>query len=152
MSGHAGRNERGMFRVYRCRSCRHVGYDRVESEEDTTHCPLCGAAVEDDPSVVYVATLSEAEDLMRQMVLTSRSVHTARAAFPRNLGVKRRVENIIRDLIALNRGRPVSLSVVLQECSYAGIAPERAVRFMAALEAEGRIRNDGLVVEVTEEW
>ena len=141
------REDRGMFRVYRCPSCHYVGYDRIESDDVPSECVICGMRLSDSPDMIYVPTLTAAEDAMRELVMRHGHVRPRHSSL-QILGVKRRVEIMIRDLISLNRGRPVLLSDVLAECADAGISPERAIRFIDALEAEGRVHTDGVVVEV----
>ncbi|MHA1216019.1 MAG: hypothetical protein ACTSVD_02730 [Candidatus Thorarchaeota archaeon] len=141
--------ERGMFRVYVCPSCGNVGYAAVDREDEESTCSLCGATLVDELGMLYAATLQEAESEMRNLVL-SHSSSKSKPLPTRGAGVKRRVQMIVEVLIDMNHGRPVPVASVLRECVDAGIDLERAIRFLSVLEQEGRIRNDGVVVELEE--
>jgi hypothetical protein len=143
--------ERGMFRIYRCSVCKNIGYAHVENENETSRCSLCQTIILHESGTVYAVTLQEAEASVRELVVESQISRVKQGGNGRGLGVKRRVLNIVESLIDMNRGRAVSLEVVMRECNEAGIDMGRAIKFLEILESEGAIQNDGVTVSVTKE-
>ncbi len=143
--------ERGMFRVYVCPRCGSVAYASVESEAESSPCKKCKHLIVDTPGMIYTVTVQEAEASVRELVQIKEVTQKSRRV-TRGRGLKRRIEAIIVTLVELNRGRPVLFSEVLQECVDAGIDPEKALRFITMLESEGLISNDGIVIELKEDY
>jgi hypothetical protein len=140
-----------MFRIYRCSVCKNIGYAHVENENETSRCSLCQTIILHESGTVYAVTLQEAEASVRELVVESQISRVKQGGNGRGLGVKRRVLNIVESLIDMNRGRAVSLEVVMRECNEAGIDMGRAIKFLEILESEGAIQNDGVTVSVTKE-
>lgn len=137
---------RGMIRIYRCSRCHNVGYSRIRSQTDDSTCSLCSATILHSPSTVYVETLEEAQKQMKAIVLRS---SLEKPGPKRGLGVKKRVLNIVLSLVETNRGRPVSTEQVMQECTDAKIADDKAASFLEQLEDEGLLIRDGGLLNVS---
>ncbi len=140
---------RGMFRIYTCGSCGNIGHVRVEQENDHSNCELCGALVIHGPGILYAVTTMEAREYVRDLVNQTEIERSDTKA--RSRGVKRRVTDIVRSLVELNRGRPVALETVLVECADAGIDVDRARHFLDLLINEGVIGNNDRGLRIEEE-
>ena len=140
---------RGMFRIYTCSSCGNIGHVRIESENDHSNCELCGALVIHGPGMLYAVTTTEAREYVRDLVNQKEIERSETKA--RSRGVKRRVIDIVRSLVEVNRGRPVAFETVLVECADAGIDVERARHFLELLINEGVIGDNDKGLKVTEE-
>jgi len=132
----------GMFRIYKCPSCGAIAYIRVENEQETSRCGLCSGQILDEPGILYSATINQAEDLVAEMVLHD-ALETKASTPTSGLGVRRRVLNIVESLVELNKGRPVNIDSVLEECVGARIKTERGLHFLDVLEGQGLIIVDG---------
>ena len=131
-----------MFRICKCPSCGAIAYIRVESEQETSMCGLCRGPILDEPGILYSATINQAEDIVAEMVLhdaLEKKVSTSASG----LGVRRRVLNIVECLVELNKGRPVHIDRVLEECVGAKIKTERGIHFLDVLEDQGLVIVDG---------
>ncbi|TXT55233.1 MAG: hypothetical protein BAJATHORv1_40143 [Candidatus Thorarchaeota archaeon] len=134
------KQERGMFRIYRCPQCNNIGYTRVESEDDLSACSLCRGIILHESGTLYAATVQESVDLVRELVILSKQ--NGESSKPtRGRGLRKRILTIIISLIDLNRGKPVPLREILRECVDADIALERAMTFLELLETEGILLN-----------
>jgi len=134
--------ERRLLRVYRCPRCRNVGYAPVENFQDSSVCSLCQAKIPHSSSTRYAATVEEAESMIRELVVDS-TQRSLPGGDPRSYGVRKRVLNIVEALVDTNRGRPVSIMRILQECSDAGIDEDKASAFIDAMLSDGCLVNDG---------
>ncbi len=128
-----------MFRIYRCTSCKYIGYAQVESEADTSFCSLCMAMIEDSPEMQYVATANEATEAVLELAIEA-DLRNPKSKRLMGLGFKKRIFNIVEGLIDMNRGRPVTLKEVLKECALADISVANTEHFLEVLQVEGRIR------------
>jgi hypothetical protein len=132
----------GMFRIYKCPSCGAIAYTSVENEQETSMCGIL-----DEPGILYSATINQAEDFVAEMVL--HDVLENKASTPTSgLGVRRRVLNIVECLVELNKGRPVNIDSVLNECVGAKIKTERGLHFLDVLEEQGLVVVDGSCVSL----
>jgi len=139
----------GMFRIYKCTSCGAIAYIRGENEQETSTCGLCRGPILDEPRILYSATINQAEDFVAEMVLhdvLERKASTSTSG----LGVRRRVLNIVECLVELNKGRPVNIDSVLNECVGAKIKTERGLHFLDVLEDQGLVVVDGSRVSLRE--
>jgi len=134
--------ERKVLRVYRCPRCRNVGYVPVENVQDRSVCSLCQVKISHGSSTMYAATVEEAESMIRGLVVDSRQ-RSLPSGDPRSYGVRKRVFNIVEALVDTNRGRPVSIARVLQECLDAGIDQDKAGAFIDTMLSDGCLVNDG---------
>ncbi len=140
---------RGMFRIYKCPSCGAIAYIRVENEQEISICGLCRGPILDEPGILYSATINQAEDIVAEMVL--HDMLENKASTPTSgLGVRRRVLNIVECLVELNKGRPVNIDSVLNECVGAKIKTERGLHFLDVLEEQGLVMVDGGCVSLRE--
>jgi hypothetical protein len=98
----------------------------------------------------YVTSVDEARQAMSRIVFERQKRDTSK---PRHgLGVKKRVFYMVSDLSDLNRGRGVSRGRILQECREVDIDLDKAQRFLAQLEDEGKIKRiDDLFVAIQED-
>ncbi len=137
---------RGMFRIYKCRKCKNTGYSSVSSEENESRCSLCGTMVLHERGTIYAATVSEAKELMYDLVLSTSKDHQLK--MKRGLGVKRRVLHIVEAVVTVNRGKPAKTKQVLQECVDADIPLDRASHFLDILKNEGMLvdTDEGIMV------
>ena len=139
----------GMFRIYKCPSCGAIAYTRVENEQQSSTCGLCRGPILDEPGILYSATINQAEDLVAEMVLHNVLENKA-STLTSGLGVRRRVFNIVECLVGLNKGRPVNIDSVLEECVGAKIKIERGLHFLNVLEEQGLVIVDGGHVNLSE--
>ncbi|MBD3406875.1 MAG: hypothetical protein GF411_12230 [Candidatus Lokiarchaeota archaeon] len=128
--------ERGMFRIYRCPQCNNIGYARVESEDDLSACSLCRGIILHEQGTLYAPTVQESVGIVRELVILSKDEREPLRS-PRGRGLRKRILQIVSSLTELNRGRPVKLKEILQECVDADIDLERALSFLEVLEQEG---------------
>jgi len=119
-----------------------VGYVAVENVEDSSVCSLCQIRISHSSSTTYAATIEEAESMIRRLVVDSRE-RSLPSGDPRSYGLRKRVFRIVEALVDTNRGRPVSIARVLQECSDAGIDQDKADAFIDAMLSDGCLVNDG---------
>jgi len=131
--------------VYRCSACGNVGYERVTDRETESHCSLCGTIVSGEEEMTYVPTEEEARKRAGMLAIK------AQTEVPRvvmGVGLRRRVLEIVQDLVSMNRGWPVPLEHVLTDCNDAGITRERAIHFLDVLTSEELITYDDETVTV----
>jgi hypothetical protein len=86
---------------------------------------------------MIVETEEEAEIALEELGKQS-LLHPKRTVI-RGLGQKRRILNIIIDLIDMNRGRPVTRDRIFSECSKIKFDRDRVAHFIQVLEEEGKI-------------
>jgi len=127
------------FRVYMCHECGNVGFDRVVDKGTDSCCSLCSTAISDRPGMIYVSTVEEAR---RRAGMLAVMAQAATSKVSMGLGLRRRVLYIVESLVSMNRGRPVTLKLVLTECADAGIACERAMHFLDVLRDEELVTHD----------
>ncbi|MCK4566869.1 MAG: hypothetical protein KAU48_06115 [Candidatus Thorarchaeota archaeon] len=127
------------FRVYRCRECRNVGFDRVADKRTNSQCSLCSAVIFDRPGMIYVSSVEEAR---RRAGILATMAQTSESRVSMGLGLRRRVLDIVESLVNMNRLKPVTLEQVLTECADAGIPRERAMHFLDVLRDENLITHD----------
>lgn len=127
------------FRVYRCHECGNVGFDMVADKGTDSQCSLCSVSISDEPGMVYVRTVEEAQR-KAGMLATMAQVEVPKISM--GLGVKRRILDMVKSLVDMNRGWPVTLERVLAECADAGIPRERAKHFLDVLKDEDLITYD----------
>ncbi len=122
-----------VFYVYRCNACHQLGFQQHEGLRSLS-CSVCGADIEE---YIRAPNLEQA-----RLVMSSLSAESSQQVRPisRGRGVQARVLDIVECLVDGNRGRPVRVSAVLNECSDADIPTERAWHFLNRLEAIERIR------------
>ena len=143
------KNDRGMFRIYRCARCNNIGYSKVESEAEISNCSLCHTLVLHERGTIYAVTRQEAIASVRELAHEAQVARAAgNSSSSRGLGIKRRVFNIVDSLIDLRRGKPATIEDILRECSEAGIDLGRAMKFLDTLENEGLIANDGVSISI----
>ncbi len=123
-----------VFYMYRCDGCHQLGFQKIEDVSDTLTCSVCGQEIGNYQSV---DTIEQARVIMASM--SQERVRPTRS-ISRGRGVQARVLDIVECLVDGNRGRPVQVSDVLNECSDADISTERAWHFLNRLEAIERIR------------
>jgi len=134
------------FRVYRCHECGNVGFDSVADKGTDSHCSLCNTTISEEPGMVYVSTIEEARRKAGMLVIIAQ---TEVPKVSMGLGVKRRVLDMVKSLVDMNRGWPVTLERVMTECADAGIARERAMHFLNILRDEELITHDHESVKIT---
>lgn len=127
------------IRVYRCHECGNVGFDRVADKGTGSHCSMCSVAISDEPGMVYVRTV---EDARRKAGMLAIMAQTEVPKVSMGLGLRRRVLDMVKSLVDMNRGWPVTMEQVLTECTDAGIARERAMHFLDVLRDEELITHD----------
>ena len=127
------------YRVYTCSACKNTGSAAVVREEDESRCSLCGKVVSHEGGTIYAGSADEAERFVREVVL-SRNFGVNKSTPSRGKGVRKRVLETIEALTELNRGRPVTVTAVLEECSLAGISEERSRHFIRILERDDDVK------------
>ena len=123
-----------MYIVYECPKCRNRGY---LEETSTLTCSLCGTLIPSGASKIRVQDEDAAKtELMKRIARASRA---SDGKIKRGLGTRRRVLSVVESLVELRRGRPVSMSTILEECSEAGIDSEKALHHLSLLLDSGEV-------------
>ena len=131
---------RPLFRVYKCNRCEYIDYTIVENDDAINQCGLCGNKIDHNSTTVHVSTEGEAI-YKTKMLIQSKSLKHPTPRPTHGLGTKKRILRMVAKLIELNKGKPVSLSEVLDECTHAGISQEKVLHFLNVLSKEGSIQN-----------
>ena len=127
------------FRVYRCLECGNVGFDRVADKASDSQCSLCSTTISHTIEMLYANTAEEARR-KAGMLATMAQTHVTKVSL--GLGFKRRILDMVKSLVGINRGWPITLERVLIECADAGIPRERAMHFLNILRDEELITHD----------
>ncbi len=125
------------LRVFRCPHCGYTGYRQVRNPKDESKCNLCSKTVSPTPEMSYVTSVEDARKAMQEIVFSSPKPAMTKSRH--GLGVKKRILYMVSDLSALNDGRGVSRSRVLEECREVDIDLDKAKRFLNQLQEESLI-------------
>lgn len=124
------------YRVFRCSGCGHVDYVTEESE---LLCTFCQKPLKRKDTIL-ADTVEGAENEVRDLVYQNRKQQSSSRS---GLGVRRRIISMVDALLDMNRGRPVRLSDVYQECEAAGISKTKTQRFLDIMKEDGVVIIEG---------